>query len=230
MAWLIGIAVALLLVGLLPIRIAFTVRQEGWQASATIQVRLLFIRLFQKEIDLSANVEMAMEHMLKRWREKGEPVKPDLKESVGKAPRGKLASTALPALRRLGRATKCSRLRLTAEVGGGDAMESALLAGALWGGAGMLLGFISRAVRLLPSAAHLSVVPNYERPLWRIELDCILAIRLGNAILAIVGLLRQVLSREKVIAWIRDSLRRKGDHASGRAPDSRPDEDGHGKP
>jgi len=222
--------VALLLIGLLPIRVHLAIRQEGWQASAVVEAKLLVIRLIRKEIDISANVEIAMEHMWKRWQAKGEPVKPDLLETVSKAPRRRLVRALLPALRLLGRSTRCSRLHIRAEVGGSDAMESALLAGALWSSGGMLLGFISRIVRVMPTAPRLTVVPNYERAFWRMEVDCILALRLGNAITAIVRLLRQVVTREKLLAWVRDSLRRKGDQTSGRTPDSRPHEDGHGEP
>lgn len=232
MAWIIAgslIALALLLLMLLPVRLSLAFRQLGWQANVTIEVRYGFLR-FARPVDLTAKVAMAVEHMWKRWRAKGEPVQPDLQETVSRAPRKKLIRAALPALRRLGQATRCRQMRLRVEVGGSDAMDSALLAGAIWTGAGMLVGLLSRGVRLPKEAIAVAVVPNFQRSVWVAEADCILTVRLGKAIMAIVWLLRQELSRKEVIAWVRDSLRRKGDQTSGRTPDPRPDEDSHGKP
>lgn len=231
MGWIIagGLALGLLLLMLLPVRVSLSLNQLGLQAHLDIEVRFAIFKL-KKTIDISANVAIALEHMWKRWREKGEPVEADLQETVSKAPRKKLIRAALPALRRLGRATRCHQLRLRVEVGGWDAMDSALMAGMLWGGAGMLVGTASRWVRVPSDVVAVAVVPNFQKPFWRVDLDCILAVRLGKAVMAIIWLLRQELSRKEVIAWVRDSLRRKGDQPSVRAPHSGPDEDGHGKP
>ncbi|MFZ5817445.1 MAG: DUF2953 domain-containing protein [Bacillota bacterium] len=232
MGWVIaGLLLGLLTLGalLLPVRLALALRQSGWQVNLHLQVRYGFLRL-ERAVDVTENVAMALEHLWKRWRTTGEPVKPDLQETVRRAPSRRLVRAALPALRPLGRATRCHRLHLRMEVGGGDAMESALLAGALWGSAGMLVGLVSRTVRLSETAAAVAVVPNFRQPIWRIEADCILTVRLGKAIMAIVGLLRRAASRKEVIAWVRDSLQRKGDQSSGRPSDSGPDEDGYGKP
>jgi hypothetical protein len=229
--WIIagGLTLGIALLLWLPVRVAIALGQNGFQAGLTVEVRWAGLR-FEKAIDISHNLATALEHIWKRWREKGEPVKPELQETVGRAPRQKLLRAALPALRRLGRATQCRRLRLRVEVGGLDAMESALLAGTVWGGAGMVVGQVSRWVRVAPDGLSVAVVPNFERPTWRVNLDCILAVRLGKAIAAILWLLRQELGRKEVIAWVRDSLRRKGDQTDVRAPHSGPDEDGHGKP
>lgn len=231
MGWIIagGVLGVLLLALLLPVRLTLAFRQTGWQANLTVEVRYGFLR-FTRPVDLTDKVSMVVEHMWKRWQDKGVAVKPDLQETVRKAPRQKLIRAAMPALRRLGRSTRCRLLRLRVEVGGADAMDSALLAGSIWSGAGMLVGLVSRAVRLPKSAVSVAVIPRFQEPVWQAEVECILAVRLGKAIMAIVWLLRQELSRKEVIAWVRDSLRRKGDQTSGRTPDSRPDEDGHGKP
>lgn len=232
MGWIIAgglMAVALLVLMLLPVRLSIALRQDGWQAQVRVEVRYAFLR-FEKAIDITANVRTALEHMWKRWREKGKAVQPNLTESVSRVPRRKAVKAALPALRRLGRATRCHALRLQCEVGGSDAMESALLAGTVWGGAGILVGQFSRSVRVPESALKVSVAPNFQQPVWRLHADCILAVRLGKALMEIIWLLRQELSRKEIIAWARDSLLRKGDQTNGRAPDPRPDEDGHGEP
>lgn len=231
MGWIIagGLVVGLLLLMLLPVRLSLSLRQQGWQAQLDVEVRCGIVRL-TRAVDVTAQVATVLEHMWKRWQEKGEPVKPNLQETLSRAPGKKLLRAALPSLRRLGRATTCRQLRLRVEVGGWDAMDSALLAGAAWSGAGMLVGTVSGWVRVPSEVVAVAVVPNFQKPFWRVNLDCILAVRLGQAIMAIVGLLRQELSRKEVIAWLRDSLRRKGDQTNVRAPHSGPDEDGHGKP
>lgn len=232
MGWIVAVVlICLVLFGLLllPVRVALALRQRGWRVELAIDLRYAFIR-WRRRIDVSDKVAMALEHMWKRWRAKGEPVQRDLQESVDHLPRRKLLRLIRPALRMLGRATECSRLHLTAEVGGYDAMESALLAGLLWSGGGMLVGAVDRWVRLVPTGVGLTVRPNYQQPICQVDLDCILAVRLGKAMRAMIWLGRQALIRKEIVAWIRDSLRRKGDQSHGRTPDRGPNEGGNGKP
>lgn len=231
MGWIIagGLGVGLLLLMLLPVRIGLSLSQLGWQANLHIEVQYLFLR-FTKAVDVTDRVATALETMWDRWRDKGRPVKPDRLETVRKAPDNKISRAAQPALRQLGRATRCQQLKLRVEVGGADAMESALMAALLWGGSGMLVAAVSHWVQVPRKVLSIAVVPNFEKPFWQVNLDCILAVRLGHAIMAIVRLLRQEMSRKEVFAWVRDSLRRKGDQPNVRAPHSGPDENGHGKP
>lgn len=224
-----GVAVVLVILALLPVRVHLTLRHRNLRATLRVQVRVAFLRL-EREIGLGEKVAMALEHMWKRWRAKGEPVDPDLQETLARFPRRTAIQSALPGLRYLGRSTRCSRLHLRLEVGGFDAFDSALLAGAGWGGASVLVAQIARWVRLERPGLRVAVVPNYERPILCTDLDCILTVRLGKAIIAIAMLLRQELRHREVVAWLRDSRRRKGDRTGGRTPDSRPDEDGHGEP
>lgn len=224
-----GLLALAVLMGLLPVTAELRFGQQGWQADLTVDLHLVGLR-FRRQFDLSHLADQATQHLLQRWRATGEPVDPTLQESVRRMPRRKLLAAALPALRLLGRSTRCTRLWLKAEVGGLDAMESALLAGALWGVSGMVVGALSRWVRLEEPACRVDVIPHFQHPLWRLSAHCILRLRLGKAIAVIVWLLRQELSRKEIIAWMRGSLRRKGETSSGRAPDPRPDEDGHGEP
>lgn len=229
MVWVIAALSLLILLSLLPVRLQISLVQAGWQAGLTLVLGYGFWR-FRKEVDVTAAVGGALEHMWRRWQEKGEPLEPDLKETVGRAPRRRLLRAVIPALRRLSRSTRCHRLHLYTEVGGADAMDSALLAGAAWSLAGMAVGAVSRAVQLPRAAVEVSVRPHFDRPAFRLSLDCILSVPLGKAIMAIVWLLTRAADRREVVAWVRDSLRRKGERADGRTSDQGPHDGGHGEP
>lgn len=232
MGWIaaaVVLAVALVILALLPVQVHLTLNHRNFRATLRVRVRVAFLRL-ERTFSLGDKVAMAAEHMWKRWRATAKAIDPDLQETITRVPRKKLVRSALPGLRYLGRSARCSSFRLRLEVGGFDAFDSAILAGAGWGGASMLVAQFARWVRLERPGVKVAVVPNYDRPILRTDLDCILTVRLGKAIIAIAMLLRQELRHREVVAWLRDSWRRKGDKTGGRTPDSRPDEDGHGEP
>lgn len=230
MAWVITALLSLLLLlSLLPVRLRVSFVQAGWQTGLTFVVGYALF-CYRREIDLTGAVQGAAEHLWRRSQERGAPIDPDPAETVGKIPRANLVRALLPALRCLGRSTRCHRLRLDSEVGGADAMESALLAGALWSLAGMAVGAVSRAVQLPREAVELSVRPRYDRAAFRLTLDCIFSVPLGKAIMATVWLLMRAADRRAVVAWVRDSLRRKGEQADGRSSDQGSHDGGHGKP
>lgn len=213
----------------LPVQVQVRFWQDGWQATAAVEVQALLLK-FGRDIHISELVNTAIEHALKRWFDKGEPLKVPLQKTVRRAPRGKILRAVRVPLRYLGRRTRCRRLMVRAVVGGGDAMESALLAGGMWAVVGALLGRFTRWVRIEPQTPSVEVKPDFRQAAWRVETDCILRLQFGHAIVAVIWILRRVLSEKEVVAWARDAWRRKGVNAGDRgASDSRPDENGHGE-
>jgi hypothetical protein len=211
----------------LQIRLHFT--QRAWEAKVELRVKAPLIS-GGATVDISDKVAMALEHMWKRWRATGEPVKIPLQKTIRRMPRAKLLRIISVPGRYLGRRIRCSRLAIKAEIGGFDAMESALLAGAGWGFVGSALAIVSGYIRLDPATPEIAILPIFAGPAWRVDSDCILRLRLGHAIVAGIWLLRRVMAEREVVAWARDSWRRKGVEDDGRASHSGPDEDGHGEP
>jgi hypothetical protein len=226
---LVAVAALAIILGWLPLQLHLHLRQDALQADVDLRIKLFFIKV-KRQVSITDRVQMALEHIIKRWRATGEPVKVPLQKTIRRMPRSKIMRTVRRPLRYLGRRTRCTRLAIAAEIGGADAMESAMLAGASWAVVGTALGIFSGMVRLDPGIPRVTIVPNYGGPAFRLDTDCILRLRLGHAIVAGVWLLRRALREKELVAWARDSWRRKGVEGSGRASDSGPDEDGHGEP
>ncbi len=217
-----------LMLMLLPVHVRVQYDQNGWQASLQLEVQALFLRL-RRSIWLTEGVQSALEHAIKRWLAKGEPVKVPLQKTGRRMPRASLIWVTGRPLRYLAGHATCVKLDVRAELGGYDAMESALLAGASWTLVGNLLAVFRRWVRLKPDAPVISIVPHYAGPAWRIHIDCIVRSLVGHAIVAGVWLLRRALGERELVAWARDSWRRKGVDGSGRASDSGSYENGYGE-
>jgi hypothetical protein len=232
---------------LLPIQIAVQTRQHGLEATVWVQLKLPFLK-FSKAINITDKVRQALQTALKQWRKrrrkKGDatnaappPERPQPKRRLltARLPKGQpppfrpvMHAVRLP-MRYFARHIQFTQWRLRAEVGGFDAMQSALLAGALWSVVGTALGVVSTVIRLDPSVPKIAIVPNFTDPTWRLQTDCILRFRLGHAIVAGVWALGRLLRENELVRWWQESRRRKGVEGSGRKSDSGPDEDGHGK-
>jgi hypothetical protein len=226
--WVLWIGFILFALWFLPLQVDLALTQRGWQATVGVTLRASFLR-FNRLISISEQVAKVLEHLVIRWRSTGEPVKVPLQKTIRRIPRRRLLRTVERPLRYLGKRVECPSLRVAAEIGGSDAMQSALLTGACWAGVANLVGLIGRTVSLTDHPA-IQVKPNYQVPVWRLDLQCILRLRLGHAILAGVWLLRRALGDPEIRTWVRDSWRRKGEEGGGRASNSRPHEDGHGEP
>jgi hypothetical protein len=83
----------------------------------------------------------------------------------------------------------CTELKWVSYVGLGDAMESAVTTGLVWGLKSSVLGYGLKFVRL-DKQPKISVWPVYNKPHFSTELYCIVKIRIGYAIFA--GLLLYV--------------------------------------
>jgi|GEM_PF-1970105 len=211
-----------------PVQVAVRFHQQSYDANLAVEVSAPLLRR-QFSLNVSDTIAMALEHMWKRWQATGEPVKIPLQKSIRRLPRRKLIRALALPMSFLAKRARCTRLVLGVDVGGYDAMESALLAGLFWSVLGWGVGLFSRKIRMA-RAPVVQVVPNYGEPAWRAHADCILRLRLGHAIVAGVWIIRRILSERELLLWARDSLRRKGVEDDGRPSDSRPDEDGHGEP
>lgn len=224
------LAIALITLLYLPVRVNVTLRQHGWQADIQVEAKIAGMIKLGRKVDLSSLVAQAAEHMMKRWEQKGEPVKVPLQRTVRRFPVRRVMRAVHRPVRYFRRHIQIRRLDLYVEVGGFDAMQSALLSGVSYSLIGTLLAQLSRLVRLDPSVPKVEVVPVFAGPAYRVEVNCIAGYRLGNAIFAGVWLLMRAIRDKEIRAWARDSWRRKGVEGGGRASDTGLDEDGHGEP
>jgi len=213
-----------------PVRTHLTFRQNGWQAEAQVRVSIGSAIHLGRKVEVSSLIEMAYEHMMKRWEATGEPVKVPLQKTIRRFPLGRVVQAVRRPVRYFRRRLRFKQLAVDVEVGGFDAMQSALLSGVAWSLIGTLLAQLSRLVRLDPALPRVQVVPVFAGPAYRVEVDCIVGYRLGNAIFAGVWLLWRAVRDREIRTWARDSWRRKGVEGGGRASDSGLDEDGHGEP
>lgn len=78
---------------------------------------------------------------------------------------------------------KCTQFRWYTTVGVGDAPETAILTGLIWGVKSTLCGFAFRLINL-QTQPKLAVHPRYNSTQFSTEISCIGKIRLGYAILA----------------------------------------------
>lgn len=245
---LIALAILLVLILLfLPIQIAVQTRQHGLEATFWVQIKLPLLR-FSKAVNITAKVREALRQALKKWRKRwrktdgGAGLLQRLKRLQAKRPTPKRAVLKRPPppirpvmhavrvpMRYFARHIRFSQWRLRAEIGGFDAMESALLAGALWSVVGSALGVAGTLIRLEPGVPKITIVPNFNGPTWRLQADCIAHFRLGHAIVAGVWALVRMLREKELVRWWQESRLRKGAEGSGRKSDSGPDEDGHGE-
>lgn len=219
MGWLIAagcLAAAILLLGLVPVRLHLRLNQAGLQAQVFVELRVGWLRL-TRAVALGERARRRAERVRRRL-------------GLGRQDLRELLAASLPGLRYLGRATRCARFRVRVEVGGFDPCDSALLAGFGWSAVYGLLAQLGRWVVLEPGGVAVAVVPSFHRPVLRTDVDCILQVRLGKATWAAGMVLREAVRRRARLTRILQRQRRKGDRSGGRAPDSGPDEDGHGKP
>jgi hypothetical protein len=213
-----------------------------------VQLKLPLLK-FSKAINLTDKARQALKQAVKKWRkrwrktDRGAGLFQRLKRLRAQVRRLKrqtpkrpppppfrpVMHAVRPPMRYFARRIRFSQWRLRAEIGGFDAMQSALLAGALWSVVGTALGVASTLIRLEPDVPKIVIVPNFNGPTWRLQADWIVHFRLGHAIVAGVWSLVRLLRENELVRWWQESRRRKGVEGSGRKSDSGPDEDGHGK-
>jgi hypothetical protein len=88
-------------------------------------------------------------------------------------------------------------LHWTTHVGAGDAAATGMVSGALWSVKGVLGGFIIENGRLC-AQPNISIVPHYEQSCLYSQMDCMVSIRIGQAIHAFLKLMMLFSNKKKV--------------------------------
>lgn len=213
---------------LIPIRIGLSFRQDALQAELKVAFTFWPIHL-ERAFDLTEQAKSVLGRLWLLWRETGRVPPIEVPEAARTVDWDAVVKAVVKPIGYLVRHTVCRNLRVSAELGGFDAMQSAMLAAAAWAAVGMVLGLLQSAAGVAVPHPRVIVRPRWDAPVWRVRSACILQIRCGYAIVAGVWLLWRAVRSKELRAWLRNR-RRKGVKGSGRASDSRPDEDGHGEP
>ncbi len=100
------------------------------------------------------------------------------------------------------------------KIGTGDAMQTGVLTGAIWGIKGSIIGIISHYMRLTEKPM-LAVIPDYQHSSYETSFECILRFRIGYLIGTGIRILIKYVKGGWKNAW--------------RSSYSRLDEDSHGK-
>lgn len=212
-----------------PIRVQLSYNTCGWQVNVAIQIKTILFTI-RREFDVSTRIAGALIDMVTQWRQAGEPVNIPLQKTVNRAPYTKMLQAISPPIGFMRRHVVCERLSICGEIGGSDAMQTALLCGASWSFAGLAVSQVSRKVRLNPAGLRVRILPRFDRKAWRYDVECIVQFRAGYSMVTLVWIAWRLLREREFRLWARDSWRRKGAVSSGRTPDTRADEDGYGEP
>jgi hypothetical protein len=87
---------------------------------------------------------------------------------------------------------RCTQLRWETRVGIGDAPETAMTTGLLWGVKSSLLGFLFSSMQI-ETKPKVLVEPQYNQMQFSTEFACIVKIRVGHAMVAGLLLLFRIL-------------------------------------
>ncbi|HEY3368211.1 MAG TPA: DUF2953 domain-containing protein [Symbiobacteriaceae bacterium] len=202
----------------LPLGLGLAFSQDEWQVNLRLSFRAGFIRL-ERSLNLTEQAKPALAKLVEQWRETGRPDYPQVPKAIAKADWDAILRVVIAPVRYYLRHLACRNLQLQVELGGFDAMQSALLAGASWSVVGMVLSFVREALSINVLNPHVAIRPRFDAPTVHTRLNCILQIRLGHAIVAGVWLLGRAARSRDVRAWVRNSRRRKGVAGSGRTSD-----------
>lgn len=88
-------------------------------------------------------------------------------------------------------------LHWTTHVGTGDAATTGMAAGALWGVKGGITGFVTEKGRLY-GKPDVRIIPHYDQCCLHSQIDCIVSIRVGQAIHAFLTLVKSLTNKKKV--------------------------------
>jgi hypothetical protein len=227
--WWVALPIVATIWLLSPVRVQLSFKAFGWHVNVAVQIKTILFTI-RREFDVSARIAGALIDMIEQWRQAGEPVNIPLQKSMNRAPYRQMLQAISRPVRFLRRRLLCERLSIRGEIGGSDAMQTALLCGASWSFAGMAVSQMSRKIRLSQKGLRVQILPRFDRKAWRYDVECILRFRAGHSMVTLVWIAWRLLREPEFRLWARDSWRRKGAVSSGRAPDTRPNEDGHGEP
>ena len=97
----------------------------------------------------------------------------------------------LGAARSLLSRTTCERLVLKAAIGTGEASSTGISAGLAWEAVGAAMAFARESVGKWRCSPTVTIEPSFLETRVDVDLDCILAVRLGHAIIAVLEAVRR---------------------------------------
>ncbi|WP_366922387.1 DUF2953 domain-containing protein [Metallumcola ferriviriculae] len=110
--------------------------------------------------------------------------------------------------KKLMRNIRCKKLYWQTEFGFRDASLTGLTAGSLWAFKNMVYQFMASNMKMNPRKDTLEVLPNFERPGFQLDFDCIVSMRLGHIIIAgsrvmllVISLAMKTVQMKGVKAW-----------------------------
>ena len=183
-----AVLVLLVLLALIPIRIIAEYRSE---LSLRIKVMFVGIRLAPRKA--KPKKEQKQQEDTKKKAEK-EPKKGPEKESETPETRAVSATERLskylnlaveflgPLRKAVRRLVKAESLSARVSFGTGDAAETAVLVGLLWGAGYNLISLVDLIVKV--EGQELSITPDYSGPAFEAEAACILKTNIANIICA----------------------------------------------
>lgn len=215
------------MISLLSVRVEARVEMVGREAALTISL-LAPLGRTHRRYGISDWIETALVHVLKRWQRTGEPVSIPIQKRLRRFPFQRLARVVGPPLHYLRRHLSLVRLNLSIDVGSADAAATGVLTGLCWGAAGAAVGLLADRFRAPRPAPRIRVRARFNQTVWVMRAECMVSLRLGNAIFAGVWLLARALRDPQVRSWVRTGGWRKGEAVHERTSDPGSDEDRNG--
>lgn len=197
--WLVLIAVGLLAL-LVPVSLGFSLeRRDNSRFFLFVSVAVLWARV---RLPLVRGASVQNKHFAREQADRVQRDDSDREKPARAAVLGqddlllqvarwlRIAGKIYPIVCRIVRTIETFEWRT--EIGTGDAASTGALAGGLWAVKGGIVGALAKNHVFL-RAPRLSVIPDYNRPRFSLEMRCIFRFRLGDIIVAAL----QSLSRPK---------------------------------
>jgi hypothetical protein len=180
----------LLLLLLLPVRIRIVYEGRGSEWQLKLKLGIFKDRLSLKKSFPPARKDSRRRPALARSSTAGRYKLQPGKSGVGVLAQWRQLRMALAGVARLIdvfkdllRRSVCTRLQWETGFGLKDYAATGMTAGLLWAGKGLLLGLLSRNLRIDPAGVRIAVVPQFGSACYASTLDCILETSLGHIIL-----------------------------------------------
>lgn len=104
---------------------------------------------------------------------------------------------SIPAMVRAARSllskTTCTRLVMNARIGTGEASSTGISTGLAWEAVGVAVAFARESVGRWRCSPTVNISPSFVESRVDLDLDCVLAIRLGHAVIAVLGVAGRAL-------------------------------------
>jgi hypothetical protein len=109
------------------------------------------------------------------------------------APRGiQVLSHSLKLTSKILKPIKCKKLNIYTKVGLGDAAQTSIAFGSLWGIYSFLISQLSKWISIKTETPTIQIIPDFNNPKLHLEYDCIISFPLGHIIIVIIQTIRFV--------------------------------------